>query len=56
MRMIKLLAVLIIAGLIGLTAYAYFGDMAPNRNEVRTPLQLGTSTPELPLSTEATSD
>lgn len=40
MRMLKLLVVLILAGLIGLAGYAYFGDMAPTRQEVRSPLQL----------------
>jgi len=40
MRKIKLLVVLILAGLIGLAGYAYFGDMAPSRTQVRSPLQL----------------
>ncbi|MFN4101311.1 MAG: hypothetical protein ACK4GT_16195 [Pararhodobacter sp.] len=42
MRLIKLLAVVILAALIGLAGYAYFGDMEPQRREVRSPLQLGT--------------
>ena len=40
MRKLKLLVVLILAGVIGLAAYAYFGDMAPTRQEVRSPLAL----------------
>ncbi|CAM3178933.1 hypothetical protein PANO111632_06720 [Paracoccus nototheniae] len=40
MRMLKLLVVLILAGLIGLAGYAYFGDMAPTRQEVRSPLPM----------------
>ena len=48
MRMLKLLVVLILAGLIGLAGYAYFGDMAPTRQEVRTPLQLNTPAADQP--------
>jgi len=46
MRMLKLLVVLILAGLIGLAGYAYFGDMAPNRREVRMPLQMDAPAPD----------
>jgi hypothetical protein len=42
MRLIKLLVVVILAAMIGLAGYAYFGDMEPLRREVRLPLQLGT--------------
>ncbi|MDB6178063.1 hypothetical protein PAF17_11175 [Paracoccus sp. Z330] len=38
MRLIKLLVVLILAGLIGLVGYAYLGDMEPQRQEVRSPV------------------
>ncbi|MDM7458767.1 MAG: hypothetical protein P3W94_005310 [Paracoccus sp. (in: a-proteobacteria)] len=41
MRLIKLLVVVSLAALIGLTGYAYFGDMEPVRREIRTPLTLG---------------
>ena len=41
MRKIKILVVLILAGLIGLAGYAYLGNMDPNRTEIRTQLQLG---------------
>ena len=44
MRLIKVLAVLILAALIGLAGYAYFGDMEPVRREVRSPLSTGTGT------------
>ena len=53
MRMLKLLVVLILAGLIGLAGYAYFGDMAPTRQEVRTPLQLDTPAAEQPAEQPA---
>jgi hypothetical protein len=43
MRKIKVVVVLVLAGLIGLAGYAYFGDMAPNRTEIRSPLALGAS-------------
>ncbi|MBW7056379.1 hypothetical protein KY389_06670 [Paracoccus bogoriensis] len=42
MRLIKVLAVVILAALAGLAGYAYFGDMEPIRQEKRLPLQLGT--------------
>lgn len=38
MRLIKVLVVLILAALIGLVGYAYFGDMSPVQREVRSPL------------------
>ena len=38
MRLLKVLVVLILAAVIGLAGYAYFGDMQPVRSEVRTPL------------------
>lgn len=41
MRLIKVLAVVILAAVIGLAGYAYFGDMEPVRKETRQPLQLG---------------
>ncbi|WP_022708393.1 MULTISPECIES: hypothetical protein [Paracoccus] len=40
MRKLKVLVVLILAALAGLAGYAYFGDMAPARKEVRMPLAL----------------
>ncbi|MCF3972207.1 hypothetical protein [Paracoccus salsus] len=43
MRFIKLLVVLILAGAIGIVAYAYLGDMDPVRQEVRSPVALGGS-------------
>lgn len=41
MRLIKVLGVLILAAAIGLTAYAYLGDMEPVRQEVRSPVPIG---------------
>lgn len=43
MRLLKLLVVLILAGLIGLAGYAYFGDMEPDQEEMRTPVAVGTT-------------
>lgn len=38
MRLLKVLVVLILAAVIGLVGYAYFGDMQPVRSEVRSPV------------------
>lgn len=38
MRLLKVLVVLILAAVIGLVGYAYFGDMAPQRQEIRQPI------------------
>ena len=38
MRLLKVLAVLIIAAAVGLVGYAYLGDMAPQRIETRVPV------------------
>lgn len=45
MRLLKVLVVLILAAVIGLAGYAYFGDMQPVRTEVRSPLGLAGTTP-----------
>lgn len=39
-RLIKLLFVLAIIGLIGLSAYAYLGDLAPPQTDVSKPVVL----------------
>ncbi|MCZ8079464.1 MAG: hypothetical protein RSE12_11745 [Fuscovulum sp.] len=39
-RIIKALLVLAILGFIGLTGYAYLGDMAPDQAEVKVPVTL----------------
>lgn len=44
MRILKLLVVLILAGLIGLVGYTFLGDMEPVRQEVRSPVTGGTAT------------
>ena len=38
MRLLKVLAVLIIAAAVGLVGYAYLGDMEPQRSETRVPV------------------
>lgn len=38
MRLLKVLVVLILAAVVGLAGYAYFGDMQPVRTEVRSPI------------------
>lgn len=40
MRLLKLVAVLIVAAVAGLVGYAYLGDMAPQRSETRAPVTL----------------
>ena len=52
MRLLKVLVVLILAAVIGLAGYAYFGDMQPVRSEVRSPIGGAPSTPAAP-ATEA---
>ena len=52
MRLLKVLVVLILAAVIGLAGYAYFGDMQPVRSEVRTPL-VGAPTPAPAAQVEA---
>lgn len=39
-RILKLIFLLAVLGLAGLSGYAYLGDMSPERSEVRTPVQL----------------
>ena len=39
-RIIKALAVLVIFGIIGLTGFAYLGDLAPQQAEVTKPVVL----------------
>ncbi|WP_199258416.1 hypothetical protein [Paracoccus binzhouensis] len=47
MRLLKLVAVLVLLILAGLTGYAYFGDMSSDPREMRMPveLDLGAETP-----------
>ncbi|MFA5539364.1 MAG: hypothetical protein WCZ72_08765 [Gemmobacter sp.] len=40
MRKLKVLAVLVLAGLIGLAGYAYFGDMRPETRQIEIPVPL----------------
>ncbi len=53
MRLLKVLAVLILAAVIGLAGYAYFGDMEPVRSEVRSPVAGAPVAPSAPASTGA---
>jgi len=39
-RLFKVLAVLVVVAFLGLTGYAYFGDMAPNQGKVVQPVIL----------------
>lgn len=39
-RILKLIFLLAVLGLAGLSGYAYLGDMSPERSEVRTPVHL----------------
>lgn len=39
-RLIKVVVVLVALGFIGLTGYAYFGDLTPARQDTRQPVTL----------------
>ena len=54
MRLLKILAVLVIAALIGLTAYAYLGDMDPRAAQMRQPVSLDLSNSAIPPTVAAT--
>lgn len=41
-RIIKTLVVLVIFGFLGLTVYAYLGDLTPSQGEVKKPVVLNT--------------
>lgn len=53
MRLLKLLVVLILAAVIALAAYAYFGDMAPRQNEVRNPIAISVGSGTAPAANNA---
>ncbi|MDO5631479.1 MAG: hypothetical protein Q4G22_06545 [Paracoccus sp. (in: a-proteobacteria)] len=40
MRLVKFLAVLLVAAALGLIGYAYLGDMEPQQREIRQPVAL----------------
>ncbi|MDO5613460.1 MAG: hypothetical protein Q4G14_09505 [Paracoccus sp. (in: a-proteobacteria)] len=40
MRLVKFLAVLLVAAALGLIGYAYLGDMEPQQQEIRQPVAL----------------
>ena len=54
MRLLKVLAVLILAGVIALAGYAYFGDMDPAQTEVRHPVVGNPAPATAPAATPAT--
>ncbi|WP_276617446.1 hypothetical protein [Qingshengfaniella alkalisoli] len=39
-RFLKILLILIVLGFLGLSGYAYFGDISPNQSETRIPVEL----------------
>jgi len=39
-RILKLVAFLVVLGFVGLTGYAYLGDLAPDQREVNEPVEL----------------
>lgn len=56
MRLLKLIVALVILAAAGLAGYAYFGDMEPERREVRVPVTLpgaGDRPPPTDAATEA---
>lgn len=49
MRLLRVVVVLALLALAGLAGYAYFGDMAPDRREMRVPVSLsGEALPTTP--------
>ena len=52
MRLLKLIAFLVVAALIALVGYAYFGDMQPVRSEVRSPIAGAPAAPAAGTETE----
>ena len=46
MRLLRVILVLVVLAVLGLAGYAYFGDMAPERREVRVPVSLTGATPD----------
>lgn len=55
MRLLRVILVLVVLAVLGLAGYAYFGDMAPERREVRVPVSLTGAAPEaaVPAATDA---
>lgn len=45
MRLLKLIAFLVVAALIALVGYAYFGDMAADSRPMRVPVELDLDVP-----------
>ena len=45
MRLLKLIAFLVVAALIALVGYAYFGDMAADSRQMRVPVELDLDMP-----------
>ncbi|MCB2135110.1 MAG: hypothetical protein KDE08_04070 [Rhodobacteraceae bacterium] len=40
LRLLKLMILLLFMGFVGLTGYAYLGDMAPERRDISEPVEL----------------
>ena len=55
MRLLKLIAFLVLTGVIALVGYAYFGDMASDSRQMRVPVELDLDVPaSLPPQAAAT--
>lgn len=48
MRLLKIIVVLVILAVLGLTAYAYLGDMGPRQQEMRKSVPLNITAPSTP--------
>ena len=54
MRLLKLIAFLVVAALIALVGYAYFGDMAADSRQMRVPVELDLDLPAAAPAAAAT--
>ena len=52
MRLLRVLATLLILGLLGLAGYTFFGDMAADPTEMRVPVELQLQDPDADTAVE----